>query len=315
MGKNVLVTGGAGFIGSHLVDALVENNRVICIDNLSTGRKSNISHLLKHKNFKFIRHDVTKPLNIAGKIDRIFHLASPASPVDYRKNPIKTMMANSLGTYNMLELARKKKARFLLASTSEVYGDPKKHPQPEDYWGNVNPTGPRSCYDESKRFAEALTMSYHEKYGMGVRIARIFNTYGPRMRSNDGRAIPNFVTQALRGEDITVYGDGKQTRSFCYISDMVKGLIKLMESEYSGDVFNLGNPDERRIIDVAKKIKKITNSKSKIVFLPLPKDDPARRKPDIKKSKRFLKWEPKVNFDHGLKLTIEWFKDILKHKS
>lgn len=306
--KTILVTGGAGFIGSHLIDALIEKNKVICIDNFVTGKKSNVSHLLKHKNFKFIKVDVTKPLKINGKIDCIFHLASPASPVDYQKFPIETMLANSLGTKNMLDLAKNKKAKFLLASTSEVYGDPEKHPQTEDYWGNVNPIGPRSPYDESKRFAEAMSLAYHRKYKTDVKIARIFNTYGPRMRTNDGRVIPNFIIQSLRNEPITVYGDGKQTRSFCYVSDMIDGLIRLMESEYEGEVFNLGNPDERKIIDVAQKIKLLTNSKSQIIFVSLPQDDPERRKPDITKAKRLLGWEPKISFDEGLKRTIEWFK-------
>ena len=308
MSKNILVTGGAGFIGSHLCEKLLETNKVICVDNLITGNKENVKLFLKHPNFIFIEHDVTRPLKLDYEIDEIYHLASPASPVDYAKKPIETMMANSLGTKNVLDLARGKNARILLASTSEVYGDPKKHPQSEDYWGNVNPIGPRSCYDESKRFAEALGISYHQVYGVDVRIARIFNTYGPRMRSNDGRAIPNFVTQALRGEDITVYGNGKQTRSFCYISDMVEGLTRLMSSKYKGEVFNLGNPDERRIIDVAKMIREMTNSKSKIVFRPLPKDDPVRRKPDIRKAKEKLGWEPKVKFERGLEKTIEWFR-------
>lgn len=310
-GKNTIVTGGAGFIGSHLVERLLdEKNKVTCVDNLISGKRENIRLLLKNPDFSFIEHDVSKPVEIDGKFDRIYHLASPASPVDYRKYPIKTMMANSLGTLNMLEMARKKNARFLLASTSEVYGDPKKHPQTEDYWGNVNPTGPRSCYDESKRFAEALTVSYHQVHGVDVRIARIFNTYGPRMRANDGRAIPNFVTQALGNRPITVYGDGEQTRSFCYITDMVGGLMKLMESSYAGEPFNLGNPDEMRIIDLAKKIKSLTESDSKLVFKPLPKDDPARRKPGIKKAGSKLKWEPGVKFEQGLKNTIEWFRPI-----
>lgn len=312
--ETILVTGGAGFIGSHLIDALIEKNKVICIDNISTGKKENIAHLLKNKNFKFLKHDVAKPLNISGKIDYIFHLASPASPVDYQKNPIETMMANSFGTKYMLDLAKRKRAKFLLASTSEVYGDPEKHPQSEDYWGNVNPVGPRSCYDESKRFAEALTMAYHRVHDLDVKIARIFNTYGPRMRTNDGRVIPNFITQALSNKPITVYGDGKQTRSFCYISDMVDGLIRLAFSEYSGEVFNLGNPDEKRIIDVAERIKKMTSSKSPIIFMSLPDDDPERRKPDIKKAKTMLGWEPKISFDEGIGKTIEWFKGFLQKR-
>lgn len=307
--KSILVTGGSGFIGSHLCEVLLKNNKVICVDNLVTGSKDNIKLLLKDPNFIFIEHDVSKPLETDHKVDEIYHLASPASPVDYAKLPIETMMANSLGTLNILNLAREKNAKFLLASTSEVYGDPEKHPQSEDYWGNVNPTGPRSCYDESKRFAEALSVAYKNTHGVDVKIARIFNTYGPRMRSNDGRAIPNFVTQALKNEPITVYGNGKQTRSFCYISDMVKGLIKLMGSKHVGESFNIGNPDERRVIDVAKMIKEMTKSDSKIVFKSLPKDDPARRKPNIRKVRNELGWEPVMGFQEGLNKTIDWFRE------
>ena len=310
MSKNILVTGGAGFIGSHLCEKLLEKNKVICIDNLVTGKKENVKLLLKNHNFTFIEHDVTNPLEIDYKIDEIYHLASPASPIDYQKFPIETMMANSLGTLNILNFAKVENAKFLLASTSEVYGDPEKHPQSESYWGHVNPNGPRSCYDESKRFAEALALAYHKVHGIDVKIARIFNTYGPRMRENDGRAIPNFVTQALNSEPVTVYGNGKQTRSFCYISDMVEGLISLMESRHKGEHFNMGNPDERRIIDVAKMIKDMTKSSSKIVFKPLPKDDPVRRRPDIKKAKKELGWKPKIKFETGLKETIEWFKSL-----
>ncbi len=310
MSKNILLTGGAGFIGSHLVEKLLEmGNKVICVDNLSTGNKENIKLLLKNPDLEFIDHDVSKPLKPDYKIDQIYHLASPASPVDYQRYPIETMMANSLGTLNMLELAKKKKAKFLLASTSEVYGDPEKHPQSESYWGHVDPTGPRSCYDESKRFAESLTFAYHRIHGIDVKIARIFNTYGPRMRSDDGRAIPNFVTQSLNNEPITVYGNGKQTRSFCYISDMIEGLIKLMESKYTGETFNLGNTNEMKIIDVAKKIKEMVESNSDIVFRPPVEDDPARRKPDITKAKGKLGWEPKVGLEEGLEKTIEWFRD------
>ncbi|MCK4335488.1 MAG: SDR family oxidoreductase [Candidatus Aenigmarchaeota archaeon] len=305
--KNILVTGGAGFIGSHLCEELLKENRVICVDNLSTGDCRNVEHLMGNKNFKFIEHDVSKPLELREKIDLIFHMASPASPVDYQKLPIETMMVNSFGTYNMLNLAKKKKSRFLLASTSEVYGDPEEHPQKESYWGHVNPTGPRSCYDESKRFAEALVLSYSKTYGIDVRIARIFNTYGPRMRKNDGRAVPNFVTQALNNEPVTVYGDGKQTRSFCYISDMVEGLIKLMGSDVKVPV-NLGNPSEMNILEVAERVKKMTNSDSEIVFRDLPKDDPVRRKPNIEKAKKEIVWEPKIMFEEGLEKTIEWFE-------
>lgn len=307
---NILVTGGAGFIGSHLCEKLLEKNKVICADNLVTGKKENVKLLLKNPNFTFIEHDVSKPLEIDHKLDEIYHLASPASPIDYQKLPIETMMANSLGTLNILNLAKGENAKFLLASTSEVYGDPEKHPQSEDYWGHVNPAGPRSCYDESKRFAEVLALAYHRMHDIDVRIARIFNTYGPRMRENDGRAIPNFVTQALNNKPVTVYGNGKQTRSFCYISDMIKGLVKLMQSNHVGEHFNIGNPDERRIIDVAKMIKEMTKSSSKIVFKPLPKDDPVRRKPDIRKAKRKLKWKPDVDFETGLNETINWFKSL-----
>ncbi len=307
--KNVLVTGGAGFIGSHLCEELLKENKVICVDNLSTGDCRNVEHLMGNKNFKFIEHDVSKPLSIEWKVDRIFHLASPASPVDYQRLPVETMMVNSFGTYNMLNLAKEKKSRFLLASTSEVYGDPEEHPQKESYWGHVNPTGPRSCYDESKRFAEALVLSYSKTYGIDVRIARIFNTYGPRMRTNDGRAIPNFVTQALSKKPITVYGDGKQTRSFCYISDMVEGLIKLMGSDVKVPV-NLGNPDEMKILKVAGKIIKLTGSKSEIEFKELPEDDPKQRCPDISDAKKVFGWEPEVSLEEGLKKTIEYFRSM-----
>ncbi len=305
--KNVLVTGGAGFIGSHLIDGLIKENEVICVDNLSTGDCRNVEHLMGNGNFRFIEHDVSKPLKIGGKVDFIFHLASPASPADYQKHPIETMMANSFGTYNMLNLAKEKCSRFLLASTSEVYGNPERHPQKESYWGNVNPTGLRSCYDESKRFAEALAMAYHRMHKVDVRIARIFNTYGPRMRKNDGRAVPNFVTQALENEPITVYGDGKQTRSFCYVSDMANGLIILMDSDAGGPV-NIGNPSEMKIVELAETVKRVTGSKSEIVFRDLPKDDPVRRRPDIEKAKRELSWEPGMGLEEGIRKTIDWFK-------
>ena len=307
----MLVTGGAGFIGSWLCEELVKDGfHVICLDNLSTGKRKNISHL-SNDNFEFIECDVTKPICV--NVDCVFHLASPASPVDYQKLPIETSMANSLGTYNILNLAKNNNARFLLASTSEIYGNPLEHPQRETYCGNVNPIGIRSCYDESKRFAESLTMSFYRKYDLDVRIARIFNTFGPRMRKDDGRAIPNFITQALTCNDITVYGNGKQTRSFCYVDDMIDGLMKLMFTEgLNGEVFNLGNPDERTIINVAKMIKELTHSRSNIVFKPLPKDDPLRRKPDITKAKKLLKWSPKIDFLVGLKKTIDWFKEELE---
>jgi len=306
-----LVTGGAGFIGSHVCEALLNKGYdVLCLDNLSTGDKKNIEHLLNDSKFKFIQHDVTKPIDL--KADFIFHLASPASPINYQKLPIETSMANSIGTYNMLQLARMNKARFLLASTSEVYGDPIEHPQKETYWGNVNPFGVRSCYDESKRFAETLTMSFHRKYNLDVRIARIFNTYGPRMRLDDGRVIPNFIVQALTNKPITVYGDGKQTRSFCFISDMVDGLMKFMFIDgLSGEVINLGSTDERKIIDIAKILRELINSKSDIVFKPLPEDDPTKRKPDIIKAKKLLNWKTKIDFKIGLIKTIEWFRKEL----
>ena len=305
--ENVLVTGGVGFIGSWLCENLLDEYNVICVDNFITGKSDNVSHLLKRKNFKLIKYDVSKPLSYDNDIRYIFHLSSPASPVDYQRFSIETMLVNSLGTYNMLNLAKSKHARFLLASTSEVYGDPLKHPQKEEYWGNVNPVGPRSCYDESKRFAEALTMAYHRREKLDVRIARIFNTYGPRMRINDGRVIPNFINQAIHNKPITVYGDGKQTRSFCYISDMVDGLRKLMFSDVEEMIFNLGNPQEFTVLELATLIKKITKSGSEIVFVNLPEDDPSKRKPDIEKAKNDLGWFPKVRLEKGLKNTIEEF--------
>jgi len=306
----ILVTGGAGFIGSWLCESLLEKGyQVVCVDSLITGEKGNIEGLMGNENFRFIQHDIAKPLEIKG-IEYVFHLASPASPVDYYKFPLETMLVNSLGTLNMLELARKQDAKFLLASTSEVYGDPEEHPQREDYWGNVNPVGKRSCYDESKRFAEALSMVYFRKYGVGVKIARIFNTYGPRMRKDDGRAVPNFITQALQGKDITVYGDGNQTRSFCYVSDMVEGIETVMFKAKAGDVFNLGNPEEFKIIEFARLVKELTGSESNIAFMNLPEDDPKKRRPDITKAKK-LGWEPKTDIKTGLEKTIEWFRKNL----
>lgn len=306
-----VVTGGAGFIGSWLCESLIaDGHKVICIDNFVTGSEKNIEHLRKNESFRLIKHDVSRTLTIGEKTDFIFHLASPASPVHYQKYPVETMLANSDGTYNMLGLARKSNAKFLFASTSEVYGDPKEHPQKETYWGNVNPVGVRSCYDESKRFGEALVMAMHKKYGLDARIIRIFNTYGPRMQKDDGRAVPNFITQAISSKPITIYGDGKQTRSFCYVTDMVEGMKKAMFSgKTKGDIFNLGNPDEYTILEIAEKTKEILNSKSKIVFKPLPEDDPARRKPDITKAKG-IGWEPKIPLDVGLKSTIEWFREV-----
>ena len=304
----ILVTGGAGFIGSHLCDYLLDNgHEVVCMDNLLTGSEENISHLLNNENFEFVNHDVTEFIKVDGDLDYILHFASPASPVDYLELPIQTLKVGSLGTHNALGLAKAKNAKFLLASTSEVYGDPLVHPQPESYWGNVNPTGPRGVYDEAKRFAEALTLAYHRTHKINTRIARIFNTFGPRMRMKDGRVVPNFMTQALTGKPLTVYGDGSQTRSFCYVSDMVEGIHKLMLSSGSEPV-NLGNPQEMSIIDFAKKINELTGSESEIVFEDLPIDDPKTRQPDITKAKSVLGWEPKVSLDEGLKKTLEWFR-------
>lgn len=302
---NILLTGGAGFIGSHLCDFLMaKGNKVICLDNLITGKMENVSHLLSNPNFKFIRHDVTTYIDIDEPIDYVLHFASPASPVDYQKYPIQTLKVGSLGTHNALGLAKAKGAKFLLASTSEVYGDPTVNPQPETYWGNVNSIGPRGVYDESKRFAEAITMAYHNVHKLDTKIARIFNTYGPRMRQDDGRAIPNFIIQALADMPLTVYGNGTQTRSFCYIDDMVDGLYKLMLSDVNEPI-NLGNPDEVAILEVAKQVISLTGSKSKIEFKPLPLDDPTVRCPDITKAKNFLSWEPKILLTEGLKLTLK----------
>lgn len=308
-----LVTGGAGFLGSHLCDLLLSKGyEVICVDNLITGNLQNIAHI-KNDRFSYMKHDVTKPLFLEEKIDFIFHLASPASPIDYLELPIQTLKVGALGTHNMLGLAKEKKARFLLASTSEVYGDPMVNPQSEEYWGNVNPIGPRGVYDEAKRYAEAITMAYHRYHGIETRIVRIFNTYGPRMRLNDGRVVPNFIGQALRGEDITVYGDGSQTRSFCYVSDEVEGIYRLMMSDYTLPV-NIGNPEEHTILEFAEMILKMIGGRSKIVFKELPVDDPKQRRPDITKARRLLKWEPHVSLEEGLKETIKYFKNILRCK-
>ncbi|MBP7791996.1 MAG: SDR family oxidoreductase [Candidatus Goldbacteria bacterium] len=311
MSKTVLVTGGAGFIGSHLCEALINKNfSVICIDNLGTGKLLNLNSILKKKNFRFIKHDVTEPVKIPVRINYVFHLSSYASPTYYQKYSIDTLMTNSVGTNNVLKIARKNNAKFLLASTSEVYGDPKIHPQKEEYWGNVNPVGVRSCYDEAKRFAEALTMEYARKFRTNVRIIRIFNTYGPRLQKDDGRVISNFIYQALNNLPITIYGDGTQTRSFCYVSDMVNGMLKAMfMPETRNQIINIGNPDEFMIKEAALIIKNITNSKSKIVHKPLPEDDPVRRKPDITKAKNILKWSPEIKLREGLVKTIEWFKN------
>ncbi|MBI2143259.1 SDR family oxidoreductase [Candidatus Woesearchaeota archaeon] len=308
MKKTVVVTGGAGFIGSHLCRFLLAKGfRVVCVDNMLTGSKSNIGDLESSSDFSFISHDVSDPLELSGAVHYVLHLASPASPADYERFPIQTLKVGALGTHNMLGLAKAKNAVFLLASTSEVYGDPLVHPQPESYWGNVNCIGPRGVYDEAKRFAEAMTMAYHRFHKMDTKIARIFNTYGEGMRANDGRAVPSFITQALSGKPLTVFGDGSQTRSFCYVSDLIEGIYKLMLSKVSEPV-NLGNPDEYTILEFANKIIKLTRSSSKIVFKPLPVDDPKTRCPDISKARKLLKWQPKVSVDDGLKRTIEWFR-------
>ena len=304
----ILLTGGAGFIGSHLCDLLIRNGHsIICMDNLITGKKENIQHLLDNPDFKFIEHDVTKYIDVKEHIDYVLHFASPASPVDYLKYPIKTLKVGSLGTHNALGVAKKHGAKFLLASTSEVYGDPLVNPQPETYWGNVNPIGPRGVYDEAKRFAEAITLAYHRSHGIDTKIVRIFNTYGPNMRDHDGRAIPNFIDQALKGEALTVYGNGSQTRSFCYVSDLIDGIYKLMNSDLNEPV-NIGNPNEMTLIDLAKKIIQLTGSKSKIEYKPLPINDPKVRRPDIAKAKKELNWQPVVALNDGLKTTINWFE-------
>jgi len=303
----ILVTGGAGFLGSHLCDYLIEkDHEVICIDNLITGNIENIGHLSGNEKFHFIKHDVTEYIFISGHLDAVLHFASPASPVDYLEYPIQTLKVGSLGTHKALGLAREKGARFLLASTSEVYGDPMVHPQPEDYWGNVNPSGPRGVYDEAKRFAEAMTMAYHRFHGIETRIVRIFNTYGPRMRLNDGRVVPNFISQALSGKPLTVYGDGSQTRSFCYYTDMIEGIHRLLKSDVDTPV-NLGNPTEYKILEFAKKIIEATGSTSGIIYKKLPQDDPKVRCPDITKARELFGWEPKVFLDEGLKKTISFF--------
>ena len=307
----ILITGGAGFIGSHLCDRfLAEGHEVVCLDNLLTGSTDNIAHLAGNRRFSFIHHDVTNYIFVEGKIDAILHFASPASPVDYQNFPIQTLKVGSLGTHKALGLAKEKKAKFLLASTSEVYGDPLIHPQREDYWGNVNPIGPRGVYDEAKRFAEAMTMAYHRYHEVDTRIARIFNTYGPRMRLNDGRVVPNFIYQALRGEDLTVYGDGSQTRSFCYIEDLVEGIVLLLFSSETEPV-NLGNPGEFTILEFARVILEITGAKSRTVHKPLPMDDPQVRKPDISRGRTILGWSPKVELREGIQKTIPYFQKKL----
>lgn len=306
----MLVTGGAGFIGSHLCERLLEGDHdVICLDNFFTGSKRNIAHLMGNPHFELIRHDVTEPILL--EVDRIFNLACPASPIHYQYNPVKTIKTSVMGTINMLGIAKRVRARILQASTSEVYGDPQVHPQVESYWGHVNPLGIRSCYDEGKRVAETLMMDYHRQNQVDIRIIRIFNTYGPRMAENDGRVVSNFVLQALRGEDITVYGNGEQTRSFCFVSDLVEGMLRMMDrSGFIGPV-NLGNPTETTILEFARKIIDLTGSKSRIIYKPLPADDPRQRQPDITLAKEMLEWEPKVSVDDGLKQTIDYFDSVL----
>jgi dTDP-glucose 4,6-dehydratase len=308
--ERVLITGAAGFLGSHLCDRfLKEGFEVIAMDNLITGDLKNIEHLFPNEHFTFYNHDVSNFIHIPGKLDYIVHFASPASPIDYLKIPIQTLKVGSLGTHNCLGLAREKNARIIVASTSEVYGDPLVHPQTESYWGHVNPVGPRGVYDEAKRFQEAITMAYHTYHGVETRIVRIFNTYGPRMRLNDGRVLPAFIGQAIRGEDLTVFGDGSQTRSFCYVDDLVEGIYRLLMSDYAQPV-NVGNPDEITILDFAKEIIKLTGTDQKIVYNPLPTDDPKQRRPDITLAQSILDWEPKVHRSEGLKITYDYFKSL-----
>ena len=309
--KRAVVTGGAGFLGSHLCERLLaEGHRVTAVDNLLTGSRDNLAHLIGRPEFSFVEHDVTRPFEIEGEVDYVLHFASPASPIDYLELPIQTLKVGSLGTHNALGLAKAKRARFLLASTSEVYGDPLIHPQPETYWGNVNPIGPRGVYDEAKRFAEAMAMAYHRVHGLEVRIVRIFNTYGPRMRLRDGRVVPNFMSQALLGKPLTVYGDGGQTRSFCYVSDLIDGIYRLLLSDAETPV-NVGNPHEMTILQFAERIKALTQSSSPIVFEALPEDDPKTRQPDITLARTLLGWEPKVGLDEGLERTVAYFRQAL----
>ena len=311
--KTILITGGAGFIGSHLCDRLIERgDEVICVDNFFTGRKENISHLLGHPRFELIRHDIVHPLFL--EVQQIYNLACPASPIHYQYNAIKTIKTSTVGMVNMLGLARRTKARILQASTSEVYGDPEVHPQTESYWGHVNPIGERSCYDEGKRVAEALCMDYHRQNGLNIRIARIFNTYGPRMDSEDGRVLSNFVVQALRGDPITIYGEGEQTRSFCYVDDLIEAMVRMMDQDETTGPVNIGNPDEVSVMDLAKLVIRATGSRSTIVKAPLPRDDPRRRRPDIGLAQKLLGWSPKVTLAEGLQKTIEYFRGILEEK-
>ncbi len=307
--SRAIVTGGAGFIGSHLCEALLSRgDEVLCLDNLSTGSEANIAHLLPHPHFRFIRHDICQPLDIPEPAHWVMHLASPASPIDYARLPIQTLKVGSMGTHNALGIALRHGSRFLLASTSEVYGDPEVHPQTEDYWGHVNPVGPRSCYDEAKRFAEAMTVAYSRAHGVNTCIVRIFNTYGPRMRLHDGRVVPAFIGQALANEPFTIFGDGSQTRSFCYVSDMVRGLLAALDSAESGPI-NLGNPAEMTIVDFARKTATVAGVECRLEYRPLPEDDPKQRRPDITRAKKLLGWEPQVILDEGLALTYRWFAE------